>query len=1138
MKKKLNLMGLGFNNAYIRKMLTVMRITVLLCLLGVLQVAAANTYSQEARISLDVREKPVSDVLRDIEEQSEFFFLYNNKLIDVDRLVDVEVNNNTITKVLDILFDDSIDRKIDDKLIVLSSIGHEKQGKSQAQSVRKGIVLSANDGMSLPGVSVVIKGTTIGTSTNIDGAFSIKANAGDILVFSFMGMVSQEFKVVDNKSIEIRLSSDALQVDEVMVVAYGTAKKSTFTGSAEVIKNDILEKTSSSSVASSLVGRVAGVSVATANSEAGSAPDIRIRGYGSFTADANPLYVVDGVANAPIPANEDIENLTVLKDAASASLYGSRAANGVIIITTKKGKGDIKFNFKYSQSIAWKSPDKIEMMGTDAYTKKAWEGLYNKKRYVDGDVDGAAQYAHDNFVETIGGQNPYANKNQDGTYSAMAQPFDDQGNLNDNAVKMIDTDWLDEVYRIGKTHNFHISASKGDDKSSLYTSLSYFDQEGIVIDNNYKKVNAVLNTETKINKFFTYGLNTNMYYKEGRDLNIAFLGDAYMYNPTMTIYELDDNYKIKRDENGNKLYDWDNPISRNHNVFAQSALNPDGYEKKGFYASPYIRLSPIEDLTVDVKGSARMNFHSDDYFLNPYNGAGKEKEGIAYKNNWDSKNYYGLIMANYSKKFDKHSLNVKLGYEVEDYTYKEVNASAKGFKLWETQRELQNGEKPDAVNSYTTETSKLSYISKLEYGYADKYYLSGSFRRDGSSKFGSDNRWGNFWSVGATWRLSEEQFIKDIEMIDNLKLRASYGVNGNDKIGNYKYHGLYSTANTYRDKLAVTFDRFANSNLGWESNKNLTIATEFSLFSRLRGTFEYYSRISSDLLLEKYYPQSSGASKRFENVGEVSNKGFELSLSYSVINNENFTWNTSLTASHNKNKITKLVGEAEYWDGQNLMKEGGSVQNLTMIDWAGVDPETGAPLWIKEVEDLNGNITREKMSNWDAGSDSHKGDPSPKIFGAWNNDIRFKNFDFSFQFYYSFGGHAYNDLAGLTHNDGAKPLWNMSVDAADSWSPDNKSAKNPRYTTYDKSKAWYRSSRFYDKIDYVKLKNLTIGYTFDKGLISKLKLSSARLFVMGENLLTFTNFDGYDPELEFDSTTKTDIVPPTTSITFGINATF
>jgi len=278
MKKKLNLMGLGFNNAYIRKMLTVMRITVLLCLLGVLQVAAANTYSQEARISLDVREKPVSDVLRDIEEQSEFFFLYNNKLIDVDRLVDVEVNNNTITKVLDILFDDSIDRKIDDKLIVLSSIGHEKQGKSQAQSVRKGIVLSANDGMSLPGVSVVIKGTTIGTSTNIDGAFSIKANAGDILVFSFMGMVSQEFKVVDNKSIEIRLSSDALQVDEVMVVAYGTAKKSTFTGSAEVIKNDILEKTSSSSVAYSLVGRVAGVSVATANSEAGSAPDIRIRG--------------------------------------------------------------------------------------------------------------------------------------------------------------------------------------------------------------------------------------------------------------------------------------------------------------------------------------------------------------------------------------------------------------------------------------------------------------------------------------------------------------------------------------------------------------------------------------------------------------------------------------------------------------------------------------------------------------------------------------------------------------------------------------------------------------------------------------------------------------------------------------------
>ena len=1155
MKKKIILMDLGFNNAYIRKMLTVMRITVLFCLLGVLQVTASNTYSQEARISLNVKNAAVSDVLREIEEKSEFFFLYNNKLIDVDRLVDIEVKNKSITKVLDVLFDDSVDRKIDDKLIVLSSIGLKDQENNQDQFIRKGSVLSAEDGSGLPGVSVVIKGTTIGTSTDIGGNFSIKANEGDILIFSFMGMVPQEFTIVDNKPIEISLSPDALQVDEVMVVAYGTAKKESFTGSAEVVKSEDLIKTSSGTVSKALLGKVAGVQVSAHSAAAGDGADIRIRGIGSANASSAPLYVVDGVANAPIPNNNDIESLTILKDAAAASLYGSRAANGVVVITTKKGKGKTKVNVKYRQTLGQRSKSKFELMDANQYMAKAWEGLYNQERYIKGNESGAAQYAHDNLFSTVK-YNPYVTNNN-GENIAINQPFDNNGKLVKGAKLLYDTNWLDEVYRTGITHDAHVSLSRGSDRGSVYGSFAYFDQKGILIGNDYKKFNYTLNTSYKITEKLEFTINTNGRYYEGRENRS--LWDVYTFSPVTPVYEragittdkYDDKYSygdIMQDASGRNMYHWNkNYYNREKNPLAEVDNYEEGYDGMTIFVSPSLVYKPLDGLMFSAKGSAKFKTKNESYFYDSVHGAGVKDKGRGTKYHTNYRTLASTLMAVYEKDFGRHNIKATAVYEVEEFQKKYLGARGKDYPMWEINNELGAAQEKDFISSSTNELAMISYLGQLEYGFADKYYLSGSFRRDGSSRFGPEKRWGDFWSVGATWRLSEENFIKDISFINNLKLRGSYGVNGNDNLldqdGNtlyYPWQSSYGLDGQYNGKKYAYLDQIGNKTLAWEGNINSNIALEFKLFQKLWGTIEYYQRESDRLLLFKKVPSSSGADSRMENVGRIKNSGLELSIGSILIDNDSFKWNVNFTYTQNENEILEWYGDNWSGSGQTFREEGGSMYNLRMKKWAGVDSQTGSPLWYKKILDGNDKPTGKTAitNDWEDASMYDAGDAAPTFFGAITNNIEYRNWDFSMMMYYSVGNYAYNNIKGMVNSDGAQPLFNLEKEVANSWREPGRNSENPMYVTNDASRAWWRSTRFLQRSDFLKIKNLTLGYTFKKEKLERYNIKNLRLFLMGENLYTLTDFTGYDPELSLNGDTNGNIVPPMTSITFGIDISF
>jgi len=1138
---KKNLKPIGVWDSYtLKKTGRIMRCILIFLFASTLNLIAADSFSQKAKISLTGKSASLESVMGEIEKQSEYVFLFSKEVIDINAPIEISAKDQNVEEVLDKIFQSgNIEYRIIENKIILSTKS-ESRFTQQDNKVTVTGKVTDNKGEPIPGVNVFEKANMVnGVITGIDGSYTITlANPEAVLSFSFIGFIGQDINVAGRSSINITLSEEFQQVDEVLVVAYGTAKKESFTGSAELVQSEVLEQTSSNMVANALVGRVAGVQVANSTAEAGTTAKIRIRGNGSFTASSEPLYVVDGVAGAPVPDNNDIENLTILKDAAAASLYGSRAANGVIIITTKKGKGDVSFNVKYTNTTSWKSPDNFDMMGTDDYMAKTWEGLYNRSHYIDGNTkEDAIQYAHDKLIE-VTGSNPYAQKDESGNYLPLEQPFDDNGVLNPNAKLMYETDWLDEAYRVATTHNFHVSANKGSEKSNLYTSLSYYDQDGIVIENNYKRLSGIINCDVKVNDFFEYGFNTNMKYSEGRDYNSDLLKHAYQFNPTITIHELDENYQPKVDGKGNPVFNWKNPIYNDYNIHGQLYYNEDGYESTSMYGAPYIKLTPFDGLTVSGRASARFRAGNKFWFNFPDHAGGVPKNGLSNKNSWEDKLYTGLALATYSKSFQSHSIEVKAAYEVEEFESTEMSATAKGYPLWETSTELSSGEEPDEVTSGTIEDSRIGYLFSMDYGFSDRYYVSGSFRRDGSSRFGPDNRWGNFWSVGATWRLTEEAFMENVAFVDNLKLRASYGVNGNDGIGNYKYHTTYGLSNTYNDRVAATFNRFGNEQLGWESNENLTIAVEFGMFNRLRGTVEYYDRISSDLLLSKSYPRSSGVSTRYENVGELQNTGFELALDFDAVYQGLVKWRTGLTLTHNVNEITKLA-EGNYWDGQIYRAEGLSMYNLRMKDWAGVDRETGAPLWYRDVVDSEGNPTgeRETTDNWDLGSYYDKGDTSPLLFGAWNNEVSFKNFDFSFQVYYSIGGQAYNDLKGVVNHDGAQPSKNLASDAKNSWSETNKDASFPMYVYNDPSKAWYRSSRFLEDLDYVKLKTLTLGYNFSRDVVEKIKLKGARIYVMGENLLTLTNFSGYDPELDLNGTPGYG-VPPATSVSFGVNVTF
>lgn len=995
-----------------------------------------------------------------------------------------------------------------------------------------GTVTSADDGLGIPGVSVVIKGTTLGTTTDIDGKYSLSVSGNDaIVVYSFVGLKTIEMPATQSV-INVVMQSDSQELEEVMVVAYGVAKKESFTGSASVVKADKIEKLQVSSVSNALQGASAGMQVISSSGQPGENATIRIRGIGSLSASAAPLYVVDGApyAGALNSINpSDIESITVLKDASAASLYGSRAANGVVIITTKRAKkgDDFKINVKLTQGYSTRAVKDYELLDAGQYMRMYWEGIANS-------YNGAV--ASDNLIALLK-SNPYG--------SDYPNPIDADGNVVDGAKLLWDNDWRDALTQTAKRTEFVGSVAGGSDKTQLYFSGGYLNEEGYALASKFERYSARLAANANPKKWLKIGTTMNLAHSEQNYPNSS--GNAFS-NVVMFGRNVSSIYNIYQrdlktgeyilDADGNRLYDFgeNRPYAANSNPVATTKLNEIRYERASVDLNSFAEADIIKGLKFKSIYSVNYMVLSSHEYATPQFGDGKMVNGRSYKDRDQYLIWNFTNTLNYDKTFnEKHHINLLAGMEAYKSKIEELGAGRTGFPF-EGLTELSSGAVLSRASSATSNYALLGYLSQVTYDYSGKYYLSASFRRDGSSKFKSDNRWGNFWSVGATWRVSQESFLNDVKWLNDLKLRASYGTSGNDGIpGLFPYMEVFSTGWSNLTYPGLLYGGLANEKLIWESNKVMNVAVEARLFDRLSATIEYYDRRSSDQLFSLPKAPSIGVTSVDANIGEVKNNGVEIELNNRNIVRNDFEWETSFNISFNKNEITSLPQD-EILRGNRKWVVGKSAYEWFMPEWAGVNPDNGLPQWWRTIVNAEGNKERVKTSNYNTATKYFLGSALPTAFGGLTNTFRYKNFDFSFLFTYSIGGSILdNDYAAIMHG-GRSTGTSMSIDMLDRWQKPGDITDVPK-ASYKNILSTETSSRFLVDADYLRLRNITIGYKVPERLTRKIGIEDCRVSLIADNLWTLFGHKGLDPEQGVAGTTDNRSSSMKT-ISAGINFSF
>ncbi len=1046
---------------------------------------------------------------------------------------------------------------------------------AQTQKVT-GVITSGEDGLPIVGASILVKGTTMGTITDIDGRFTLSniPSSAKTLRVSYIGMQTQEVAI--KPTVNVVLKADAQNLDEVVVVAYGTAKKGSITGSVASIKSDDMKKLPVTSFEKALQGLSPGLQISSTSGQPGSATQVRVRGIGSISASSSPLYVIDGVAieskNLSKVANEDsygtsanplsnlnpndIESISILKDASAASLYGSRAANGVIVITTKQGQnGKAKVNFKAQTSFSKLPTNGYNLLNGKEHYALYYGGFYSQnikafqkelektgKPLTEKEIKEAYQKASQEAnvsTQNLYGRNPYN----------VPYPLDESMSLVDEAKLMIDTDWMNEVFRTGKSQEYDLGVNGGNKDMKYFISLGYLKQDGIVIASDFERYSGRANVSGKINPWFSMGINSTFSLTK-QDTPVGGGGGASpltnaMYLPnTIPVYNLDSNFKKQYDANGNVLYNFNNPIYNDMNVISFAQTDIYNTQTHRALLNPYAEFN--------IKGIRWRNSFSYDYinldetqWYNSKHGNGAAANGRLYKYAiWNLTASFTSTLNYDFELLNDHHFNVLLGYEVNKSDYKRTYAQGTNFPAGGL-IELNLAATPQKVGSITDKERLISYFGRLNYDYKNRYYVSLSARRDGSSRFAPGHQYGTFWSAGFNWRVNEEDFLKSYEWINDLKLRASYGTSGNN-ISDYLYgyQGLYSSGNNYNGGSGIAHDQLPNDGLTWEKSKSLNLGVDFGLFNHLSGSIEYYLKKSSALLLDKPLAGSTGLESVISNLGGMENSGIEFELHSSNIQTHSFLWKTDFNLSYNKNKITSYPQEQEIV-GSKIRKVGYSLYEFYIQEWAGVDKATGAPLWYKDIKDNEGNPTgeRETTSEYSKADRYKLGSALPSIFGAVNNTFSFKGFDISFLFTYSLGGKIYDGYEASLLNDGNKAGYQSIKEQLDYWSPSNINSKNPIFVPNNTSKSNSRSSRYLHDADFIKMKSINLGYTLPQELTKKIQINNIRLFASIENIFVWNldkDFKGYDVELGGVQgyLNGSGTVPIPRTVLFGINIGF
>ena len=1017
------------------------------------------------------------------------------------------------------------------------------------QEIRiSGTVIS--DGEPLPGVSVQIKGETTGTITDMDGKYSISAPSDAILVYRFVGLKTVEHPVNGRNMINVTLESDSKELDEVMVVAYATAKKYSFTGAASTVKGDEIAKLQVASVSRALEGTVSGVQASAASGQPGTDAEIRIRGIGSINASSAPLYVVDGVpfdgsVNSINP--DDIASMTVLKDAASAALYGSRGANGVIIITTKQGQTDSKttVNVKASFGGSNRAVRDYDRIGTNDYFQLYWEALRNQyakdtENYTP--ATAAAQASKDLVTKLMGdGPNPYGTN--------YPQPVGTDGKLVDGARPLWDFDWSDAMEQQALRTELNLNVSGGGQKNQYFFSAGYLNDKGIALESGYQRFNLRSNITSEMTSWLKGGVNMSFAhsmqnYPVSSDTKTSNVINAGRTMPGFyPIYEVNADGSLKTDANGELIPDFGSyrpsGSTSNWNLPATLPLDKSERMKDEFSGRTFLEVTFIPGLKFKTSFNFDLiNYNSLD-FTNSLIGPSVTTGGGSSRVNTRTFSWTWNNIVTYDKTIGEHHFNILAGQEAYSYRYDELSASRTKMALPDMP-ELVVGSQLTGGSGYRIDYALAGYFTQLLYDYQSKYFFSASYRRDGSSRFAPETRWGNFWSLGASWRIDRENFmISTSDWLSALTLKASYGAQGNDNLGTYyASKGLYAIVSNLGEN-ALFSDRIATPKLKWETNLNFNVGIDFSLWNnRVSGSFDFFQRRSKDLLYSRPVAPSLGYKSVDENVGALKNTGIELSLNGTLINTQDFIWKLGLNLTHYKNEVTELPLKDMPPSGVNKLAVGRSVYDFYTKEWAGVDPENGNPLWYMDILDKDDNVVgRGTTSVYKDATDYFVNKSSlPKVYGGFNTSFSYKGVELSAIFAYSVGGYIMNrDITMILHNgSSAGRAWSKEI--LNRWTPENRYTDVPALATTTNNWTSY-STRFLQNNSYMRLKNLTLSYTLPKQLVSKASLSNVQVFVQSDNLFTIHRNQGLDPEQGITGLTYYRY-PAMRSFTGGINVTF
>jgi len=1042
-----------------------------------------------------------------------------------------------------------------------------------------GTVTSSEDGMGMPGVSVVVKGTTIGTTTDVNGkyVFGVPADA-TALVFTFIGMKQIEMPITSNV-VDAVMSPDTKEIEEVMVVAYGTVKKTAFTGSATQIGSSKIEARPISNITQALEGATPGVQVTSASGQPGSSQTIRIRGIGSVNASNDPLYVIDGSPSNFNISNlnpDDIESITVLKDAASAALYGNKAANGVILITTKKGKkGGDKLSVKFTQGFTSRSIPEYDRVNAYEYYPVMWEA-YRNTLFTAWPLDGTAPdaanlllanqraagtvaYAGGSIIDRLG-YNPFN--------VASNTIVGEDGAINPNAQLLPylknDLDWYKPIQRTGKRSDLSVSYGGATETRDYHVSVGYTNDEGYIMGSDFERFTSRVNVNTNPKKWFKTGISLNGTLSKSNEINTGsstgYVNPFFFarnMGPIYPVYAHDlTNGQYMSDDQGKKIYDLGNMsqlglpsrpagASVGRHVVAETQLNKRIAERNMVGARNYYDFMFLDGFKFSTNFNIDLYNYRFSTFDNKLVGDGSPA-GRAGKTSTLTTDITLNQLLSYNKTFGKHSIDALIGHENTSYEYKYLYGFRQGL-IVDGNIELINFTTTNELDSYVNTYNSEGYFSRVNYSYDNKYNVSVSYRRDGSSKFFKDSRWGDFWSVGGAWQINKESFVAGQNWIDILKLRASYGQVGNDAgIGLYAWQALYSIGYNNALEPGAIQSSLLSDGLVWESNNSLDLAVDFGFLRKVRGTIAFFNRQSSNLLFDVPLPLSSGLTSITKNIGTMYNRGIEFEVSVDPIATKDFKWTVDFNFTTFKNEITKLP-QAEIISGTKKLMKGHSIYDYWLRNWVGVDERDGRGLYEADTKVVGFDPTAVDIRvigedtltyNHNKAKYQYAGSAIPDFYGSIGNTFNYKNFALSIMFTYSVGGKVYDGTYAslMDAGDYGRAL---HTDILNRWQQPGDVTDVPRMDANATTRGQFgaASDRWLIDASYLNLRSVNFSYTFNGDLMKKIDFSSARVYISGENLMLFSKRKGSNMQQAFTGVTSNDYIPSRV-ITLGVNFTF